>query len=145
MSSYVVVAETAMFAQSRQRFEETVSWLAGTQAGGLSHAVLEQRLEVAGRELLRQLLQDHLDLRAVREERLPAVVGQDAVTRTHAERGHQRTLSTVFGQVDVTRIAYRAKGVDSRFPADAVLNLPAGSAFARVTPAGRDRGGTWLV
>jgi hypothetical protein len=115
-----------MFAQSRQRFEETVSWLAGMQSGGLSHAVIEQRLEVAGRELLRQLLQDHLDLRAVREVRLAAVVGEDAVTRTHAERDHERVLSTVFGQVDVTRIAYRAKGADSRFPADAVLNLPAG-------------------
>lgn len=126
MSSYVAVGETAVFAQSRQRFEETVSWLVDTQAGGLSHAVLEQRLEVTGRELLRQLLQDHLDLRAVREERLAAVVGEDAVTRTHAEHDHERALSTVFGQVDVTRIAYRAKGADSRFPADAVLNLPAG-------------------
>jgi hypothetical protein len=126
MSSYVVVGEATPFAQSRQCFEETVSWLVGTQAGGLSHAVLEQRLEVAGRELLRQLLQDHLDLRAVREQRLPAVVGEDAVTRSRAERGHERTLATVFGQVDVTRIAYRAKGADRRFPADAVLNLPTG-------------------
>ncbi|MEU5943915.1 ISKra4 family transposase [Micromonospora sp. NPDC047548] len=126
MSSYVLVGETTSFAQSRQRFEETVSWLVGTQAGGLSHAVLEQRLEVAGRELLRQLPQDHLDLRGVREERLASVVGEDAVRRTHAERGHERALSTVFGQVDVTRIAYRAKGTDRRFPADAVLNLPTG-------------------
>jgi hypothetical protein len=126
MSSYVAVGETAMFGQSRQCFEETVSWLAATPAGGLSHAALEQRLEVAGRELLRQLLQDHLDLRAVREERLAAVVGDDAVTRTRAERGHERTLATVFGQVDVTRIGYRAKAGDRRFPADAVLNLPTG-------------------
>jgi hypothetical protein len=126
MSSYGVVGEAALFGQLRQRFEETVSWLAGPQTGGLSHAVLDQRLEVAGRDLLRQLLQDYFDLRAVRERRLPAVVGQDAVRRTHVERGHQRTLSTVFGQVDVTRLGYRAKGSDRRFPADAVLNLPVG-------------------
>jgi hypothetical protein len=126
MSSYVVVGQTATFAQSRQRFDETVAWLTDTQAGGLSHAVLEQRLEVAGRELLRQLLQDHFDLRAVREERLATVVGDDTVVRTHAEPAHVRALSTVFGQVKITRIAYRAKGADSRFPADAVLNLPVG-------------------
>jgi hypothetical protein len=35
-------------------------------------------------------------------------------------------LCTVFGPVTVTRIGYRAKGVDSRFPGDAVLNLPVG-------------------
>jgi hypothetical protein len=126
MSAYVAVDEAAMFAESRQRFDETVGWLTGPQAGRLSHAVLEQRLQVAGRELLRQLLQDHLDLRAVREERLAVVVGQDTVARTHAERGHQRALSTVFGQVNVARIAYRAKGADSRFPADAMANLPVG-------------------
>jgi hypothetical protein len=126
MSAYVAVDEAAMFAESRQRFDETVGWLTGPQAGRLSHAVLEQRLQVAGRELLRQLLQDHLDLRAVREERLAVVVGQDAVARTHAERGRQRALSTVFGQVNVARIAYRAKGADSRFPADALANLPVG-------------------
>ena len=125
MSAYVV-DEVGMFVESRQRFDETVGWLTGSQAGGLSHAVLEQRLQVAGRELLRQLLQDHLDLRAVREERLPAVIGDDAVARAYAEPGHQRGLCTVFGQVNVTRIGYRAKGVDSRFPGDEVLNLPIG-------------------
>lgn len=126
MSAYVAVDEVGMFTLSRQRFDETVGWLGGSQAGGLSHAVLEQRLQVAGRELLRQLLQDHLDLRAVREERLPVVVGDDGVARGYAEPGRQRLLCTVFGQVTVTRIGYRAKGVDSRFPSDAVLNLPVG-------------------
>jgi hypothetical protein len=115
-----------MFAESRQRFEETVSWLADPQAALLPHAELERRVQVAGRELLRQLLQDHFDLRAAREERLAAVTGEDAVVRTHAEPGHERKLSTVFGQVDIARIAYRAKGAHSRFPADAVLNLPVG-------------------
>ncbi len=126
MSAYAVVDEVGMFAESRQRFDETVDWLIGSQAGGLSHAVLEARLQVAGREMLRQLLQNHLDLRAVREVRLPAVVGDDRVARTHAEPDHQRGLCTVFGEVSVTRIGYRAKGVDSRFVADAVLNLPIG-------------------
>ncbi|MEU5941587.1 hypothetical protein ABZ807_20910 [Micromonospora sp. NPDC047548] len=80
-----------------------------------------------GRELLRQLQQDHLDLRAVREERLAVVVGDDAVARRHAEPGHARSLAMVFGQVTVERIMYRAKAVDSRVVADAKLNLPAGT------------------
>ena len=43
-----------------------------------------------GRELTRQLYQDHLDLRAAREERLDEVTGADGVTRTRAEDGHTR-------------------------------------------------------
>jgi hypothetical protein len=126
MSAYLTVDEVGMFTQSRQRFDATVGWLTSSRAGDVSHAVLEARLQVAGRELLRQLLQDHLDLRAVREERVPAVVGEDGVARAYAEPGHQRLLCTVFGEVTVARIGYRAKGVDSRFPGDAVLNLPTG-------------------
>ncbi len=55
------------FCRSRERFEGLVGLLGGQEAGGLAHFDLEQRLETEGRELLRQLLQDHLDLRASRE------------------------------------------------------------------------------
>jgi len=51
--------------------------------------------------------------------------------------GMSGLLATVFGQVSVSRIAYRAKGVDSRYPADAVLNLPAGKhSHGLARPAG---------
>lgn len=79
-----------------------------------------------GRELLRQLLQDHLDLRAVREQRQQRVVDAEQVAHTRAEPGHQRGLATVFGQVTVSRMGYRAPGARNLYPADAVLNLPAG-------------------
>jgi len=41
-----------------------------------------------------------------------------------AEDGHERGLATRFGQVTVTRIAYRARGQSNLHPADAALNLP---------------------
>ena len=56
---------------------ERVSFLDGTDAAGLSHAELEERLDRDGRELLRRLLDDHLALRAVREQRLEQVVGDE--------------------------------------------------------------------
>lgn len=43
----------------------------------LTHAELEQRLRLDGFNLLRQLYQDHLDLRAEREERRAVVRGAD--------------------------------------------------------------------
>ncbi len=50
--------------------------------------------------------------------------GADGVVRTRAERGHARPLATVFGQVRVTRLAYRAPGAANVHPLDAELNLP---------------------
>jgi len=104
-------------------FGQAVAWLAGP-AVGLEHAALEGELAVRGRELSRQMLQDHLDARAAAERRLAVVAGADGVTRTRAERGHPRPLASVFGEVTVTRIAYRAPGAANLHPADAALNLP---------------------
>jgi hypothetical protein len=114
------------FARSRGVYAQIEGWLGSPEAAGLDHAALEEELAVRGRELMRQGLQDHLDLRAAREPREPQVAGPDGITRMRAERGHTRLLSTVFGQVTVTRIAYRAPGAPNVHPADAALNLPAG-------------------
>jgi hypothetical protein len=59
-----------------------------------------------------------------REQRREKVTGSDAITRTRAETGHTRPLTTVFGQVTATRIAYRAPGAVNVHPVDAALNLP---------------------
>ena len=45
--------------------------------------------------------------------------------RKTVEAGHERTLTTVFGQVKVRRLAYRRKGHANLHPADGALNLPA--------------------
>ena len=117
-------AVPAGFAASREQFESLLCFLDGTDAAGLSHAELEEHLGRDGRELLRRLLDDHLALRAVREERLDEVVGDEGVARGRVESGHRRALETVFGTVTVERLAYRAPGVGNLHPADAALNLP---------------------
>jgi hypothetical protein len=109
---------------SREQFESLVGFLDGTDAAGLDHAGLEERIGRDGRELLRGLLDDHLALRAVREQRLDRVVGDEGVARGRVERSHTRSLETVFGTVSVGRLAYRAPGVGNLHPADAILNLP---------------------
>ena len=112
------------FAPSRERFETVCSFLGGTDAAGLTHAELEARLTVDLREVVRQLYQDHLDLRAAREQRCSAVIGTAEVQHGAVEAGHTRPLSTVFGEVAVTRLAYRHRGEDNLYPADGALNLP---------------------
>jgi hypothetical protein len=56
-------AATDPFATSRCVFDAVTVELGAEPAAGLGHAGLEELLELRGRDLLRQLLQDHLDLR----------------------------------------------------------------------------------
>lgn len=124
MSGYAPQRRGVEFAQSRACFAELEGWLSGGEAAALSHAELEEQLDAAGRELLRRLHQDHLDLRAARERRRERVAGADGIARTRVEAGHRRRLASVFGEVTVTRMAYRAPGAANLHPADAGLNLP---------------------
>jgi hypothetical protein len=117
------MSEANGFGASREQFATVLAFLDGAEAAALSHAELETRLQVEGRELFRLLFQDHLDLRASREQRV-TVLGPDGVSRSRAETAHTRVLVTVFGQVTVTRIAYRAPGQPNLHPADGLLNLP---------------------
>ncbi len=124
MQGYAAAGEGGVFAQSRECYQELEEWLAGEEAGGLQHGELEEQLDVRGRELLRLLFQDRLDLLAEREVRRHDVTGEDGIARTRAEKGRTRPLATKFGQVTVSRIAYRAPGAPDVHPLDAALNLP---------------------
>jgi hypothetical protein len=128
VQAYASAVGGGHFDRSRAVVDTTIGWLGEPAAAELSHAQLEERLQVAAREVFRQLLQDHLDWRAAREQQRSAarVVGADQVIRRYIEPDHDRGLVTVFGEVTVTRLAYRAKEATNLYPADAVLNLPTG-------------------
>ena len=104
MSAVEVPAE--VFTGSRACFEELVGWLEGTEAAGLAHGELEEQLDRRGRELLRRMFQGQLDLRAVREQRVE-VLDAEGIGHGAVETDHVRPLSTLFGTVQVTRLAYR--------------------------------------
>ena len=128
MKTYGTPAPADPFARSRIGFESLVEDLASGRIGEMTHDQLEELVRTRGRELERQLLQDHLDLRALREEQaLPAKGEARRVERRgRIERGHERMLATVFGTLTVRRLGYRAPGRPNAYPADAALSLPAG-------------------
>jgi len=99
----------AVFSGSQDCFESVLARLENEQAGALSHGELEERLQVDARELFRQLMQDHLDLRAQSEPRIADAADAQWVPRQTAETGHRRGLATVYGGVEVRRIAYRRR------------------------------------
>ena len=125
MTGGSVTGERDTFAASRALFGSTLEWLDGGEVGVLDHAQLETQLQGKGRELRRQLYQDSMDLRAARERPPAQVVDADGLGRTRVESGHTRALTTVFGEVSVSRKAYRAPGEANLHPADGQLNLPA--------------------
>ncbi|MFB4285551.1 MULTISPECIES: ISKra4 family transposase [unclassified Nonomuraea] len=127
-----------VFAEARNTFNWLIGQLTDTASGMLTHDRLEETIVEQGRELQRQLLQAHLDLRALRErqqaqharqdaaaEASAQVMGSDGVLRPRLETGHHRLLATLVGTVTVTRCAWRAPGVRNLYPADAALSLPA--------------------
>ena len=112
----------APFAGSVGRFEGLVSYLQAEEAMRMRHSDLEREIFERGRELLRQLLQDHLNLRGPGQARGP-VRDADGSARTR-KRMQERDLETVLGVVQVERVGYGAKGEESVHPLDAELNLP---------------------
>ena len=115
--------ETDTFATSRSSFEEMLCFLEGTESAALTHAELEVQVERRGREVQRLMLQDHLDLRSLREERV-RVVDAEGIVHASVEPTHRRHLATVVGAVSVSRLAYRHLGTSNLHPADGALNLP---------------------
>ena len=73
----------------------------------MSHSNLETLLEQQGRELMRQLLQAHLDWRAQAAPTAP-VVDAEGVERTH-QRAGTRALETLLGTVQITREGHGAR------------------------------------
>ena len=68
MAAYAAVPPDDPFAVSKAMFAALAAELAGPAAAGLTACELEDLLDERGREVIRQLLQDHFDLRAAREE-----------------------------------------------------------------------------
>lgn len=118
----LAVAKPKSFAASQGKFEELIEHLQSPESQSMSHSELERELEARGRELLRQLYQDHLKVRGPGAVEEP-VEGADGVERPVA-RLHTRSLKTIFGPVEVERMGYGAEGVESLHPQDAALNLP---------------------
>lgn len=112
---------TDPFGASRERFDALVTQASSAQAMAQGHAEVEATLLDEGRNLLRQLFQDHLDLRSAREKAVK-VVDENGTRRAERRKG-TRQLRSLLGTVTVTRWLYQQAGCDGRAPADAGLRL----------------------
>ncbi len=111
------------YATAEAVFSETKTYLSSREAQQMSESDLERELHRRGQDLMRKLLQGHLDQRSPGEAAGP-VEGADGVERSE-RRVHERAVETIFGTVDVERAGYARAGHDSLHPLDGSLNLPA--------------------
>ncbi len=107
---------------AEQKFNQLLTQLRESQTQQMSHSELETLIETEGRELLRLMLQGHLDGRAPGTTTTPVI---DALGHRHPhQRLQSRPLKSIFGQVTVTRTGYGGRGLESLHPLDGALNLP---------------------
>lgn len=121
-SSAARPATPSAYLAAHEQFEQLITRLRAPLSQAMTHSELEQLSETEGREVLRHLLQAHLD------ERSPGTVTQpvraaDGAAHTH-QRSQTRELETIFGSVTLTRTGYGGRGLRSLHPLDAALNLP---------------------
>ena len=111
-----------IFGKAEQKFYELTDSLQARHTLAMKFSDIEKLIENDGRELLRLLLQAHIDSRGVGD------VGQsidaiDGVIRTHKRIG-ERQIKSIFGAIECERLGYGNRCVDSLFPKDSHLNLP---------------------
>ena len=107
----------------RQHFESIIDFLDCDEGFSMTHSQLERELEKRSRELMRILMQEHLDRRGPGRCN-QSVHDADGVERPRT-RLHERKIETVFGTVEASRMGYGKEGLESLHPLDAELNLPA--------------------
>jgi hypothetical protein len=114
---------------ARQEFKSLEKWLFSEEVSHMGLRGVELGEELRGRELLRLLLQAHIDARGDGDvgASIKVLEGSNpnrAVLYTH-KRMHDRRLVTLFGEVWVKRVGYGKRGKVSIHPLDEKLQLPA--------------------
>jgi len=113
---------TDPFAAAGQEYATITQFLRSEEACQVKHSELERQLEGMGRELMRKLLQAHLDMRQPGQAAEP--VRDTAGTPLTPTPVQERGLESIFGTVEVARTGYGAAGASSLHPLDGALNLP---------------------
>src|SRR5256712_11899981 len=112
------VAPTPMAADAyeaaHEKWAQLIAHLRSPEAHQMIHTDLEAWLAVEGREVLRRLLQAHLDQRSPWTVAEPAL-GADGRAHTH-QTTPTRRLMTLFAYVEVTPAGYGGHGMQSFHP-----------------------------
>lgn len=122
--AYLNSSEFSFFSGAQEQLDELINQLQSEDYTNKEHGDIEYYINKGGQELLRRLLQGWLDLKEVNEERKSSITSAAGDVLNHVRAGTSRKLTSLFGDVTVTRKSYSQRGHSSLFPIDAELNLP---------------------
>ncbi|MCX7125595.1 MAG: ISKra4 family transposase [Gammaproteobacteria bacterium] len=116
------IKKSGFFAAAEQKFYALTDALQARHTSAMKFSDVEKLIENDGRELLRLLLQAHIDSRGDCD--IGAFIdGMDGIRRTHKRIG-ERQIKSIFGAVQCERMGYGNRNAESLFPKDSHLNLP---------------------
>ena len=113
----------AALAGTAEQFAGLAAW-AADEARFCDLGEREDVIGTEGRELQRRLLEATFAIDAAREERAGQVTSAAGIPHGSVEAGHGRGVTSVFGPVRVSRMAYRNRREPNLYPADARWILP---------------------
>lgn len=111
-----------LFEAAERKFVELTNTLQAHHTLAMKFSDIEKLIETDGRELMRLLLQAHVDSRGIGDLG-PSVEGSDNIIRTHKRLG-ERQIKSIFGTIETERLGYGGRKIESLFPKDSHLNLP---------------------
>ncbi len=122
--AYLNSSEFSFFSCAQDQLEQIIGQLQSDDSMDNEHGDIEKYINQEGQELLRCLLQGWLNLKAANEEHKSCITSTTGELLNHVRSGTTRKLSSLFGEVAVTRKGYSQRNHSSVFPLDADLNLP---------------------
>ncbi len=122
-TAYLNTNDFSFFSGAQEQLDELISQLQSEDYANNEHGDIEHYINKTGQELLRRLLQGWLDLKEANEERKSSLINFTGEALNHVRTGTSRQLTSLFGNVTVTRKSYSQRGHSSLFPIDAELNL----------------------
>ena len=121
--AYLKTPEFSFFSDAQKKFKEIVTQLQSEHCADHEHGAIEQQLQTDGFALLKALFQGWLDLQADKESQVSSIESAGGKKLTHVKKQTKRKLTSLFGEVIVTRMRYSQRKGASVSPFDAKLNL----------------------
>lgn len=122
--AYINTIEFSFFSDAQAQFDQIINQLSSKDYEDNEHGEMEKHLNQEGQALLRLLLQGWLNRKAANETPKKGLINLAGEVLNHVRTGTTRLLTSLFGDVTVTRKGYNQRGRSRVFPLDESLNLP---------------------
>jgi hypothetical protein len=122
--AYINSPDFSFFSDANEQLNMIIHQLQSERYADSEHGKVEEYIKKEGTEILRRLFQGYLDKIAANESPQPYVINAEGEKLNHVRNNTSRKLTSIFGDVTVTRKSDSQRNKASQFPLDSALNLP---------------------